>query len=238
MTPKLIMQTWKTLELPEKWKPSQLSIKKYMSSWDYKLMTDEDNREFISTHFPDFLETYDTFPHNIQRADAIRYAWLYMNGGLYIDCDFELLGPLDELFDDDDELYFLASSNFSTIITNAFIAAKPGNPVFLEMIEEMKKRPLFSAIEKHLLVMYTTGPVAFNRVITRLNPKYKKLPNVKLNPYTLCDKIYNKPGTLLKPLEGSSWVSGFGHVWKLCYCNSIGIFVILLILAFALMLLF
>jgi len=34
------------------------------------------NREFVCKHFPDFLEKYDTYPCNIQRADAIRYLLL------------------------------------------------------------------------------------------------------------------------------------------------------------------
>jgi mannosyltransferase OCH1-like enzyme len=86
--PKLIMQTWKTNELPDKWKPTQLSINRYMSDWKYILMTDEMNRNFIIHHFPNFLPYYDAFPYPIQRADAIRYAWLYVHGGLYLDCDF------------------------------------------------------------------------------------------------------------------------------------------------------
>ena len=41
--PKIIMQTWKNKDLPEKWKKSPLSITKYMPDWEYVLMTDEDN---------------------------------------------------------------------------------------------------------------------------------------------------------------------------------------------------
>ena len=220
--PKLIMQTWKTNDLPDKWKPTQVSINKYMSEWNYVLMTDEMNRNFIIEHFPDFLSYYDAFPYPIQRADAIRYAWLYINGGLYLDCDFELLAPLDELFIDDDihDLFLLSSSNTPDIITNGFIAAKPGNKVFLEMIEEMKKPAGLSSIERHLLVMNTTGPLAFNRVVKRMNVPYKSLPSSKINPYTMCEKEYNKPNTLLRPLEGSSWVTGIGSVYQWCYCQA------------------
>jgi mannosyltransferase OCH1-like enzyme len=233
--PKLIMQTWKTEELPEKWKPTQTSIAKYMPNWKYILMTDEMNRAFITKYFPDFLPYYDAFPYPIQRADAIRYAWLYINGGLYFDCDFKLLGPLDELFIKDNtitsdgtnsiclvedyDLFLLASSNTPDVITNGFIAAKPGNRLFLEMIEEMKKPAGFSAIERHLLVMNTTGPLAFNRVIKRLGVRYKQLPSYKINPYTLCEHEYNKPNALMEPLEGSSWVGGTAAIYQWCYCH-------------------
>lgn len=237
--PKLIMQTWKTTELPDKWKPTQSSINRHMPSWQYVLMTDEMNRDFINHHFPDFLPYYDAFPYPIQRADAIRYAWLYVHGGIYLDCDFELLAPLDELFFDDYDVFLLASSNTPSVITNGFIAAKPGNKLFLEMIEEMKKPAGFSAIERHLLVMNTTGPLAFSAVVKRLGLPYKLLPSSQLNPYTICDKEYNKPNTLMRPLEGSSWVGGAASVYHWCYCQSnyiilygviIGLLIILFIL--------
>ena len=219
--PKIIMQTWKTKELPEKWKPSQISIEKYMVGWKYILMTDEMNREFVEGYFPSFLSYYDGFPYPIQRADAIRYCWLYINGGIYLDCDFELLGPLDELFLEDNELFLLASSNTPKVITNGFIAAKPGNKVFLDMLEEMKKAPGLYSMERHLLVMNSTGPLAFNRVVRRNNIPFKQLPSEKLNPYTLCEKEYNKPNTLMRPLEGSSWVGGAAVLYQWCYCLSI-----------------
>lgn len=243
MIPKIIMQTWKTNELPDKWKSTQVSINKYMPNWEYHLMTDEDNEQFVTQHFPDFLPYFKGFPYGIQRADAIRYCWLYINGGLYLDCDFELLGSLEELFVDEGseyDLYLLASSNTPDVITNGFIAAKPGNKVFLEMIEEMKKPAGLSSIERHLLVMNTTGPLSFNRVVRRMNVNYKLLPSEKLNPYTICDTEYNKPNTLLRPLEGSSWVGGTAVIWQYCYCNSTYVIltITLLILLISLLLFF
>lgn len=218
--PHIIMQTWKTTDLPPKWKSTRTSILHYMPTWDYILMTDEMNRAFIIEHFPDFLSTYDGFPYPIQRADAIRYAWLYINGGLYLDCDFELLAPLDELFVEDHELYLLASSNTPDVITNGFMASKPKNKLWLDMIEEMKQPPGIYSLEKHLHVMNSTGPLALNRVVKRTKPIYKLLPSSKINPYTMCETVYNKPNTLVKPLEGSSWVGPAGQAYQWCYCQS------------------
>jgi mannosyltransferase OCH1-like enzyme len=217
--PKLIMQTWKTTELPDKWKPTQTSINRYMSDWKYVLMTDEMNRKFIEDNFPDFLQYFDAFPYPIQRADAIRYAWLYVHGGLYLDCDFELLGPLDELFMEDYDLFLLASSNTPDVITNGFMAARPGDKIWLEMIEEMKNPAGLSSIERHLHVMNTTGPLAFNRVVKRSGIPFKQLPSSKINPYTLCEREFNKPDTLMRPLEGSSWIGGAAAVYQWCYCQ-------------------
>ena len=213
------MQTWKTEILPDKWKSTQTSIAAHMPGWDYVLMTDEMNRSFIQEHFPDFLPYFDEFPYPIQRADAIRYAWMYVVGGLYMDCDFEVLSALDELFTADADLFLLESSNVEGVITNAFMAAKPRNRVFLSMLEEMKAPPGLFALEKHLLVMNTTGPSAFTRAVKKSGEEYVLLPKDKINPYTLCERVYHREGVLLKPLEGSSWVGGMGFFYQWCFCK-------------------
>jgi len=88
--------------------------------------------------------------------------------------------------------------------------------------------------------MNTTGPSALTRVVNINNISYIKLPSEKLNPYNICDTEYNNPGTLMKPLEGSSWVSGMGYVWQSCYCQSdyitasIYIIILLLIISYIL----
>lgn len=228
--PRIIMQTWKTHELPDMWKPTQTSINRYMPDWKYVLMSDEDNREFVAQHFPDFLTTYDSFPYNIQRADAVRYCWLYVHGGLYLDCDFELQAPIDSLFTQDSDLFLLASSNRPDIITNGFMAARPGHPIWLEMLEEMKLDPGLYSIERHLLVMNTTGPLAFNRVVKRSQYSYIQLPSELVNPCTICDTKCDAPHALLKPLEGSSWVGSAAATYQWCYCHSTTVTIVVIVL--------
>jgi hypothetical protein len=52
-----------------------------------QLWTDEKSREFIATEYPWFIDTFDNYPHPIQRADAIRYFVLAHFGGVYLDLD-------------------------------------------------------------------------------------------------------------------------------------------------------
>jgi len=54
---------------------------------DKQLWTDAGSREFIEAEYPWFLDTFDNYGHNIQRADAIRYFVLVHFGGIYIDLD-------------------------------------------------------------------------------------------------------------------------------------------------------
>ena len=53
----------------------------------HQFWTDESSRDFIAKEYSDFLETYDSYPYTIQRADVIRYFVLVHYGGTYIDLD-------------------------------------------------------------------------------------------------------------------------------------------------------
>ena len=96
LQPKLIHRQWKTAHNV----PDDNSQGFYFSKWqevfpepEYKhlLWTDTSARDLIREHFSWFLEIYDGYKHNIQRADAVRYFILLHYGGLYADLDYEPL---------------------------------------------------------------------------------------------------------------------------------------------------
>lgn len=217
--PKIIMQTWKDHDIPDKWKGSPQSIKEMMPDWEYVLMTDEDNREFVKKYFPDFLKYYDRFPHNIQRADAIRYMWLYINGGVYMDLDFEVLYPLDDLFYNDVEAYLVSSSNVGSYITNSFMASKPGCKLWLEAIEAMKQPDRWYYQGKHITVMNTTGPIMLTHVVKKSRTVYGMLPGKLLLPCSVCNIFCRADNAYLKQLEGSSWITYDTKVYNFFMCN-------------------
>lgn len=217
--PKIIMQTWKTNEIPEKWEVSPKSIRKMMPDWKYVLMTDEDNRKFVRKHFPNFLPYYDDFPHNIQRADAIRYMWLYVHGGIYMDLDFEVLEPLDDLFSSNAEVYLINSSNVGSYITNSFMASKPRCKLWLEVIEAMKETLSFFYLGKHMEVMNSTGPMMLTHVIKESTVVYSMLPGKLMLPCSICNIHCRSKGSYLKQLEGSSWITYDTKIYNFFMCN-------------------
>lgn len=87
--------SWKTKDIPTQFKDWFDSWKVHNPTWEVKVWTDNDNRNFIKEHYSDFLETYDNYSSNIERADAMRYFYLYHFGGLYVDLDFECLGGIE-----------------------------------------------------------------------------------------------------------------------------------------------
>lgn len=97
--PRLVFQTWKSrYAIPANYARWSESFKRLNPDFDYYLWDDSQNRCFIEKYYPWFLPTYDTYPREIYRVDAVRYFFLYQFGGIYADMDTECLRPLAPLF--------------------------------------------------------------------------------------------------------------------------------------------
>ena len=213
------MQTWKNTVVPDKWKSSPASIRQYMPDWEYVLMTDEMNDQFVKTYFPDFYHYYVNFPYPIQRADAIRYMWLYKHGGIYMDMDFELIRPLDDLFTSGSDAFFVKSGNLGSWYTNAFMASTPGNKIWLECLEAMKADLPWWCVGKHLQVHNSTGPLMLTSVINKTTQVYSVLPRKYIMPCSVCKLPCTKPSAYIKVLPGSSWAGLDTQIYLFFMCN-------------------
>lgn len=137
---KIIHQTWKTRKLPEEYADYSESVKRNNPNYDFRLWTDNDNRELIAQQYPWFLPTYDSYTHNIERVDAVRYFILYTFGGVYIDLDMECLKPIDSLFKTGEIFFSLEAGPLITnaVLSNAFMAANQGNSFFYKVITQLE----------------------------------------------------------------------------------------------------
>lgn len=232
--PKLIMQTWKTKDVPEHWKESPESISKKMKSWKHILMTDEDNRNFVKKHFPEFIPYYDSFKYPIQRVDAVRYMWLYVNGGIYLDLDIAVNKNLEKLLKCNYDFYLVQSSNVYSTYTNAFMISKPKVDFWLDVIEEMKKPVPWWCVTKHLIVMNSTGPMMLTRVAKRYTKPYGVIEAKKLSGCNVCnlDNCNNDlDSNYTKVLVGSSWCSLDSKLMIFFYCKwKLALFIIILLI--------
>lgn len=163
--PKIIHQTWKDDELPKAFQLLSESWKEMLPNWEYRLWTDEMNREFVKTHYPEFLEKFNAYPNKIQRADAIRYLLLQTYGGLYVDLDFECLDRnIVSLFK---EGHFVVGKepdqharryNREYIICNALMASVPNHPFLDFIIQRMMNHPNGWNVRHGGDILDSTGP--------------------------------------------------------------------------------
>jgi mannosyltransferase OCH1-like enzyme len=191
LIPKVIHQTWKDSSPPEQLISLTNTWKEKHPDWEYLLWTDEMNREFIRKYFPKFLLQYDSYKHNIQRVDAVRYFILFKLGGLFIDMDFECISNIEPLLVDSECVFALEPEEHchqfkkEKIICNAFMASKPGN-YFFEVI--CRSLPSLAGEKDHLVnnILSSTGPFA----LTNIYDSHDKKEKVKILPSSTVYPLY------------------------------------------------
>ena len=231
MIPKQIMQTWKNLEIPTHWKSSQSSILNKLPDWKYVLLTDVDNEAFVQKHFPGLLYWYQHLKYPIQRADVIRYMWLYVNGGVYIDLDIEIIESFEELFENQnmDTWLLRAPRNLANHYTNFFMASTAKNPFWLKVLEECIKPLSFWVILPHHVISHQTGLAALSRAANKWTKPIALLPDITLIPCDYCNPDdCSKPFFYFKFLRGQSWNNADTRIFNAIICN-IELFVLIFV---------
>ena len=179
---KIIHQSWKTNDIPyntykKDWIDSWL---KKNPDWDYKLWTDEDNRNLIKNHYPEYLDLYDSYEVGVSRADIARYFYMHKYGGVYVDLDFKCLKPLNQLLIG--ETMVLGSIQMpktgglidENSIPNAFKYSKPNQKFWLDCIELLPKYKNYSNGDP-APPEFSTGPIFLSRCLNQLKPKGMKI---------------------------------------------------------------
>ncbi len=246
--PHHISQTWETYDVPPVWSECIPSIKEQMPHWKHSLHSAADRRLFVQKYFTPFLDKFDAYPYNVQRADAWRYLYLYINGGIYMDLDYIVKRPLDQLLANlpEADLYVVYSGNVGKVITNSFIVAKPYCPIFLDIYQELYKDKPWWAIGRHLEVMTTTGPILFNRIVKKyrrhpeLGVKVHFIPRDKFYVCSSCQDRCDVNESYVKGLPGQSWATwdtAFFNAWR-CHWPWLTTLVILVVILLVLFIYF
>ncbi|MEQ1839488.1 MAG: glycosyltransferase, partial [Verrucomicrobiales bacterium] len=105
MIPRIIHQTWKTADIPERFRDYSQSWRDRNPDWTYRFWSDRDLLEFVADHYPEFLELFCSYPRGVQRADAGRYLLLHHFGGIYGDIDTECRQSLEPLVSEDRAIF-------------------------------------------------------------------------------------------------------------------------------------
>ncbi len=163
MIEKIIFQTWKTKNVPEPYKSYVESVRSNNPGYEYRLLTDKDNRRFIENRYPWFLHTFDSYKHAIERADAVRYFLLYTYGGVYIDLDMECIKSIDDLLTDGELFLSIEAGPLirNQVVSNAFMASVKGSPFFHHIVKNLEKNKKQDITFKD--VFNSTGPDMITR---------------------------------------------------------------------------
>ena len=151
--PKIIHQSWKNENIP-----FDIYRKSWVDSWgihhpDWEriLWTDEQNKNLVKEHYPDFYPFFLSLYPNIKKADFCRLLYMHRYGGVYVDLDFICLKNLSSLLDEYElVLGRLSVENPYYQIPNAFMASRPGLDFWLKTARDAMNAPAWEqAVEKH-----------------------------------------------------------------------------------------
>jgi mannosyltransferase OCH1-like enzyme len=210
--PKILFQTWKSkTAVPANFAYWAATFRSQNPSYDYRLWDDADNRALVARHYPWFLGTYDAYPAEIYRVDAVRYFFLYHHGGVYADLDTECLQPLDPVLDVADVVLgrMGTNPNFKHSLPNAVMLSAPRQEFWL-LVMSLLLDPLPPVGHGPESV---TGPVLLKRahrmyarravdpeVARRIGAIRAKLP-AALAPNAQPSRVAAMPGHVFFPLD-------------------------------------
>ncbi|KAJ9143685.1 Mannosyl phosphorylinositol ceramide synthase sur1 [Pleurostoma richardsiae] len=207
--PRILHQTCANETIPEKWAAPQQSCKDTYSDFEYKLWTDKSARDFISSEYPWFTETWDNYAFPIQRADAIRYFILYHFGGIYLDMDTQCNEtiPLHQIESDNTMHHAVFKSTTPTGVSNDLMISSPRHPLFAATISKLLPwydfTHLWARLQPYCAIMISSGPFFLTMAIKNYLLEQPSLPSPTV-------QVVN--ATILAPyitdLESASWHKG------------------------------
>ncbi|OXC66609.1 hypothetical protein AYX13_04727 [Cryptococcus neoformans] len=208
--PRLIHQTWKDDQLPEKWRKAWKECREGMPDYEYMLWTDDLSREFIAKHYPSHLRMYDSYEFPIQRADSIRYFILHHFGGVYMDLDIGCRRRLDPLLQGDWEVILPITKPVG--ISNDLIFSSKGS-AFMDGAVHSLAAFNHKYFSNYPTVMFSTGPMFLSAqyaIFSASHPLTESHPRseIRVLPKSLYGKnapISDVPHSFFSHFYGSSW---------------------------------
>lgn len=186
--PRVIHQTYPTLDLPEDLAANVAQMQALNPGWQHELYDDAAIHRFIAAEYGEaVLATYDRLDpvYGAARADLFRYLLLYRHGGVYLDIKSAALEPLDRVLRDDDR-YILSQwqqkgeraawgdhAELAGVPGGEYqqwhIIAAPGHPFLRAVIQAVLAnieayRPWRDGVAQGA-VLRVTGPIAYTRAI-------------------------------------------------------------------------
>ena len=227
--PRIIHQTWKDSSIPSHYALWIKSWKQHHPGWEYLLWTDEMNIAFIKKYAPDFLKIYESYPHAIQRVDAVRYFILYHIGGVFIDLDFECLENIEPLLENYECVFGIEPAEHceyhkkELIVCNAFMACTQKNDFFKIICERLHNDTRINkAVPEWLEILESAGPFKLTEIYKTYpeKNKIKLIPSNLIYPFTLKEireliksKHSEIDGVAQKKVDGAYAVHYFLGSW-------------------------
>lgn len=176
--PRILHQTWKSADLPERYRRWSDTFRRCHPDWEYRFWDDEACLDLVRRDYPARLDLYLGLRNPAERADLFRYLVLHRFGGLYADIDCECRRPLDFLGDTDafvvateldtrsPRVMALYRSDLPRLYCQWAFLSVPDHPILTRLIESIAQTgPANLHPDPMVQVLKRTGPHAFTRAV-------------------------------------------------------------------------
>jgi len=199
LIPRNIFQTIPTSKKKQPNRSVYNSVSYHMPHWNYLDFTLTQQQDFIAKYFPERLTLYKKYKYDEERTNLFIYLWLYMNGGIYISPDYELIKTLEPILDSANtvDLYFMFDEE--RYISPKILASQPFCGFWIEVVDLMEKRKNHKYQQAREEIDRNTGRGILTDVVEETQYKYEIISRLLLDPYNSCDTKYDKD-SCLRPL--------------------------------------
>jgi hypothetical protein len=160
----MVHQTWKNTNLSPSQQQSVDSWRRDYPDLGYRLWTDPELQDFMQKELPWYMPVFDRLDPFIKKVDCVRYAWMWLYGGVYADIDMMSVTPRDI---PTDAALIPAGRSSATwshdadMASPAFLSSNPGNQVWLYMLA-------YIARNTHRDTLRCTGPIGLANTLRAL----------------------------------------------------------------------
>ena len=170
--PLTIYMTWHSKQVPPRMKECIDNLISTNPEFDINIYDEAMCEEFIQKHFPDkpeILKAFTTLKPYSYKSDLWRFSVLWLFGGIYIDIKFYSVIPLVDVIKQHGEIFVtdlpISSEQCESkmSIYTGFIISKPGNPIFMQCIEEIVAACQMKDLKESPLSV--TGPCLLGKVV-------------------------------------------------------------------------
>lgn len=222
MIPKIIHYTWFGGDpMPSLAQECIGSWQRLMPDWDYRLWNEEN---FDVTRLPYTREAYAAGKYAFV-SDVVRLEALYREGGIYLDVDFEVFKPFDDLLDNHAFAGFEGSKHLPVMM--GVCGSEAGGIWVKEMLDAYEGRPFFVDGKPDLTpnVTFLSGVMRSRGLVQNGKEQYYRdlhiypvdyfCPRQTTGEYLRTDNTYCDHRGL------NSWSSSKGG-WKQCVKRLVG----------------
>lgn len=175
MIPRQFHSIWVGSPMPDHLAEYVASWRRVHPGWTHTIWSADDLTWLANQELFDDAEQHTASVGQF-RADIARYEILHRYGGVYVDCDFEALRPIDELIADVD--CFAAWETDGQWVNNAILGAVPGHPFLAELIRALPANVVRAAGQRPNVM---TGPQFVTPIARR--HKVELFPAAMFYPY-------------------------------------------------------